>query len=177
MPVFISRDTAAMVGSIAVQWGHAENLISDLIAYMVADTDFEERFKRRRGFKDRAAIARQVLPTIVFGREDDHARSELPRLLGIAATLNWQRNIVVHGRYSFRFPPFSSIAIPTARGIHNGREVAIELSDDNLQKLWHDLCHLGGDLHRLCLRVGDVTGGPILLEDSDIIAGWPKPAD
>ena len=98
------------------------------------------------------------------------ASARYRKLLGAAADLHWRRNLVAHGHYLVTFPPAGTDA-PSfwAEGTHKGKPVRLSIDETTLDKLWHDIAHLVGELRATANTHGTAGGWPEVFSDTDLL--------
>jgi hypothetical protein len=104
------------------------------------------------------------------------------KLADQAGDLQWRRNTVAHGFIKGRSTPNANS--PTGYDVvfyavnrHKGKHVQIDLDNPTLEKLRHDIGHLGGNLMAAISRMGGhlVTTSPeIVVADRDFLQGSPS---
>ena len=165
----IGQELAVLIGTVAAQWGAFEGLFAQMGRTLAEAAGDDERFANQKGFARRIVLVREYARLVKFSKNDAGGKALLETILRTAADLHWRRNIVVHGEYGFTWPPHSSHAHARATGVHNGREVTIKLDHDTLTRLWHDIAHLGGEMHRLGTLTGEVEGGLGVIADDRLL--------
>lgn len=173
----LSNEVATLIGLIAIHWGGFEQRMDGLI-----DALFPRLNKsppdnwRRLNFKRRRKLFKEVATE--YTRTLFPAETEV--LHGIAdrsGDLHWRRNVVVHGYIEMASSSNMDIgeeAAFHARGVHNSKDVSVSLDTDTLEKLRHDIAHLGGNLMASVFRMGGniSNGSPeLVVPDSKILNG------
>lgn len=146
------------IGRVTASWCFYETMFNRLIEQMLEAAERHEPNWQRRPFKKRTELARQLLDKVTFPLADEEGKRRIRKCLDNAADLQWRRNAIVHGSYTMRIAPQSSAAIFFAHGTHNGRSVKVALDPDTLEKLWHDIAHLGGEFIEISKLLGDAGG-------------------
>lgn len=162
---------AEFIGFIVAQWGGFEVRMDALIDgfHKGLKKDPPENWNRLP-FKKRKELFkttyREYLPQV--GWADEIA--PLDNICATAADLHWRRNVIVHGFYRYHLPatyngPEDDVHM-TAYGRHKNRDVEIELSEETLSKLFHEIAHLNGDLmSRMARRGVSIDNPEMLVED------------
>lgn len=165
---------------LVVQWGGFEVRLDAFIEAM-----FPRLHKtppanwRRFPFRARKKLFRDLATeytTQLFPNETSVLRDVAAK----AGDLYWRRNAVAHG-YIVITPepnPSGKGHVPhfVAKGSHKGREVEIPLDKETLEKLRHDVSHLGGKLMASISRMGGQfgTGSPeLVIADTELLQGPP----
>ncbi|HKT14660.1 MAG TPA: hypothetical protein VJR87_04560 [Allosphingosinicella sp.] len=162
---------AELIGFIVAQWGGFEVRMDAFIDgfHKAMRKDPPENWKRlpfRKRKELFKATYREYLPEVGWGDEI----APLDNICATAADLHWRRNVIVHGFYRYHLPatykgPEDDVHM-TAYGVHNKRDVEIELSEETLAKIFHDIAHLNGDLmSRMARRGASIDNPEMLVED------------
>lgn len=162
---------AELIGLIIAQWGGFEARVNALIkALHTAMGKLPPDHWERLGFRRRKELLkdayREYLPLVGWESETPL----LDSICGNASDLHWRRNVIAHGFYRYFRPPENSApdvhALLVAFGTHKNRDVQIDLTEDVLSKLFHDIAHLNGELMRLLARRGvSIDIQEIVIED------------
>ena len=169
-----SDELKALIGGIMLQWATFENHMDALIAGMheALRTEAPEGW-RTKPFNQRRAIWREVGPKYfgllgLFGLSN-----ELRSLSERASALQFKRNLIAHGTYSFYAPDPGKLAIKAT--LHRkGTAHQIDIAVDTLKKLLYDLSHLNGAFIKALLVLGvKFDRQHILVEDRQFMTGQP----
>lgn len=146
------------IGRVTAYWCYYESMLNQLIDQMLGGVERKEPNWQRRPFAKRCDLAKELLKEVAFPKADQEGKRRIRANLGAAADLQWRRNAIVHGTYTMKIGPYSSAAIFSAHGTHNGKSVPIVLHPDTLDKLFHDIAHLTGEFIEIGKLLGDVAG-------------------
>jgi len=155
----VPKEIIELVGFVVMQWGAFEQRVDALIAHVGHGMSFPLPDNwRRLSFKKRRKIFKTLMAKYTAQMFPNESRVFADISLQ-AADLYWRRNVVAHGYMDLRAVP--DAASPTghratfhARGTQNGHDVEVSLDFDSLQKLRHDIAHLGGNLMAATYRMG-----------------------
>ena len=170
---------AELIGMIVFYWGAFEVRLDSCIRsiHEVMRRELPTNFERMQ-FKRRNELFREIIEDYLPNTGQDGWIELLPVFKSLshrAAALQWKRNVVAHGFYTYHQPIDRDPQLPpivTATSIYKGRRVEIRLTDDILSKLKHDIAHLSGRLMFELLSRGLTFGQPeILVEDRDMLTG------
>jgi hypothetical protein len=165
----IPDDLLRLIGLVAAHWGTFEVELNKLIAALLSAISRVEPGWERFGFKRRKTLFAELVKenlAITF----PIAAANYKAIAGNAADLYWRRNLAVHGLYRVTFPGAGPNS-PTfwAGGVHNNKSVEIPIDTNTLEKLWHDIAHLGGELRTTANLHGTASGWPWTLPDKQIL--------
>ena len=165
----IPDDVFRLIGAAVAHWGTFEVEMNKLIAALLAAIPKVVPGWERLGFTKRKKLLVDLIKAHLEGTIPEAAK-RYRAMLGMAADLYWRRNLVAHGQYRVTFPPAGPNA-PTfwAEGVHNGKTVQISIDAPTLEKLWHDIAHLGGELRAIAALHGSVEGWPWTFPDKEIL--------
>ena len=166
----IPGDLLYHIGFVAVHWGTFEIELNNFIRVMLRAMGREVAGWDRLSFVKRKKLFVDLIKE-TFAEDFPEVAKSYQSIAGSAADLHWRRNLVVHGQYRVTFPPAGADK-PNfwAEGKHNGREVCISIDQATLEKLWHDIAHLGGALRATAATHGATTEGwPYSLPNTEIL--------
>jgi len=172
----IPTEIVALIGRVAVQWGGFEARMDQIIATTLAGCGREDVNWRFKSFRARKELFRELMVEYT----STYCPQETSTLLNVAANaaeLHWRRNTVLHGTIGITSEPDSSSetgyrAAFTAHSRHQNRSTHIPLDQVTLDKLWHDIAHLGGALMSSYLRMGGgIDGVELVVEDKEFLQG------
>ena len=168
---------ADLIGRVVILWGGFELRMDLLIVDILrALRRKEPKGWRRRSFSQRKCLFKEIM--------DEYAKSMFPaetvtfrRIIESATDLQWQRNTVAHGYIKAKSIPDPKApkgysASFYAVGILNDKEVMVELDEATLEKLRHDIAHLGGNLMAAVSRMGghlNTDSPELVIADKDLL--------
>lgn len=171
----LSGELATLIGLVAAHWGVFEGFFNQITRSIAEQAGRLPEFQQR-GFERRMRLLRNMLRDFRFADAHENADEEFAAILNRAKELQWQRNIVVHGSYSATILPMSNEGHFRATGLHNRREVTIDLEPEALTLLWHDIAHLTGALLHFGQKAGTYEGGIVtLIAADDLLALFVEP--
>lgn len=137
--------TYPLIGAVALHWGDLETLMDRLLAtFVAADADPNDEHWERLGFEKRRKKLKEKARVRFPGLISD----EIDRILDAAAVYHWQRNIVIHGHFSLSAK--DGVATTHAKGTVNRVLRSMIVTDDHLERLYHEISFLAG-------RIADLT--------------------
>ena len=176
----VPDEISILVGKIAVGWGGFEIRMDKTIeAILIRLGQKGPQSWQRMNFKRRRKLFKDTLANYtkqLFPNETETFRT----IADTAGDLHWRRNTVVHGYVNVRVTATSGASGEIAffaTGIHNNKQVDIPLDGPTLEKLYHDIAHLGGNLMAAINRMGGtfVTPTPeFVISDREILQGPPQ---
>ena len=178
----VPDEIATEIGRVAIGWGGFEQRMDALIDMIFRCTGNEPIPNwRRLSFRKRKEIFRGLVTAYtdkVFPDETEIIRKIADR----SADLHWRRNIVAHGYIAIYPKPDRDVPGQrdtgfVALGKHKGKDIRMPLEVESLQKLWHDIAHLGGALMASVARMGGGTHGlspEIVVADRDFLREAPR---
>jgi hypothetical protein len=158
-----------LIGLVAAHWGTFEVQLNSLIASILASIGQVIDGWERLGFKKRKEMLADLIKEQLADLPETERRYR--KLLGDAADLYWRRNTVAHGQYRVTFPPAGSEP-PSfwAESFYKNRPVRVDINVPTLEKLWHDIAHLTGELQQIVKsHGGTVSGWPQAWPDEQIL--------
>jgi hypothetical protein len=171
----LKDEITQLIGKIAAYWGAFEVrmdlLIKSIGATMSKDLPLGWE---RLGFKKRKEIFRSLIKeytSIMFPNLSETFASISEK----AAEIHWRRNIIVHGYYDIvpgAADSETGISPPTffAKGQYKKKKYEIPLTSEFLEKIWHDISHLIGDLLVAIKQMGGVMSTPdFVIPDADLL--------
>lgn len=169
-PIVISKDVGRMMGLVIAQWAYVENVIVQMAGSIFAETKHRRAFEKHPRYGHCVDLIRKFARTVHFTIDNEGTQVELLRLIDHSEGLARQRHTIVHGQYSFVFPAKSNTVHATATNTDKHGELVFPLDDDNLHRLWHDMCHLTADLIILVSKIGGITNPPPVFRDEQLLA-------
>jgi len=159
-----------LIGQVIIYWGLFEVQLDSLIASALTAVKRDEPGWNRQGFAKRKKLFVDLVKSDLEP-SFPAAAARYRKIAGDAADLYWRRNIVAHGAYRVTFPPAGDESpYFWAEGVHNGRDVKIDIDEPTLEKLWHDISHLTGGLVATVPLHGSVSGEwPMTFSDTEIL--------
>jgi hypothetical protein len=171
----IPERIATLIGLIAVQWGAFEIRMDTMIETVC------DRLGRKPpplwktlSFRQRKKLFRDTMAEYT-GRIFPDESATFRKIVATAGDLHWRRNTVAHGYIVIGSVPDHASetghrATYTAFGTHKGRQTKIELTEEGLDKLRHDIMHLGGALIAAIHRMGGGLDQPeLVIADRDLL--------
>lgn len=138
-----------MIGAVALHWGDFEIKMDSLLAaFVAADADPNDQEWQRLPFKKRKGLLQRKAKKRFPGRISD----EITRILRLAATYHWQRNLVIHGH--FKLEVKNAVVTTYAEGMVRRRLVRLPVTDEHLERMYHEISFLAGRLIDLSAKRG-----------------------
>lgn len=171
---------AALVGQIIAYWGAFEirmDATTDHIATIMA-RDLPQNWKRLP-FKKRKVMFRDLSRDYTLAMFPAHTR-DFELITSTAADLHWRRNLVAHGYYEAtpgrKEPDTGKYLIRYhATSVIKGVRQTIQLDEETLEKLWHDIAHLNGHLLSTINKMGGESSAlEIVVQDKDLLQTDPQ---
>lgn len=166
----LDPEVESLIGKVVVYWGALE-LRMDTLTEGVAEAMGERPLPpswRRQPFKTRKKVFKSKLVT--------YAKLLFPAWVGplaqlcdSAGDLHWRRNIVAHGYYELE-PLQGGTHRFKASGEVKGERREMTIDAATLNKLWHDISHLLGDLMLFINHTGaKTTSLDLVIPDHDLL--------
>jgi hypothetical protein len=141
----LARTTSyPLIGAVALHWGDFEIAMDKLLAsFVAADADPNDIGWDRRGF----AVRKKLLVVKAAVHFPGLISDEIIRILKAAAAYHWQRNLVVHGHFVAKAD--KGVVTTIAQGRVHKRDVAMAVTDEHLERMYHEISFLAGRLSDL----------------------------
>jgi len=171
----IPDDAALLIGRIATAWGGFEIRIDGVIRFLNEVYNFAEPQWERKPFRKRNALFRDLVKKYAESVGIEKCKPLLSAS-SQAAALHWKRNTIIHGYYNMRATAGDGSQVSfVAAATHKGKKVEIQINSATLDKLYHDIAHLGGALMSGLLAIGaSFTAPEILIDDTDLLQDQPR---
>lgn len=157
------------IGLVIAYWGHFELHFDVVLEAILIGLQREAVGWKNLSFTRRKELMKTVAQELLKGKNDP-ALSAMLAVCGDAAGLHPMRNVVAHGRYSIGVvAPGDLVATVFATGNRKGKAVTVKMDEATLDKLWHDLSHLGGSLVEAARLFLDVGGNTMTFPDTDVL--------
>jgi hypothetical protein len=164
----IPNDLLRLIGLVVAHWGLFETLLDTLIDGFITAIKKDIPGWRRLGFTKRKELFKTLVDEWFESRPAIAASYR--QIIGDAASLFWQRNIVSHGQYRVTFPPAGSEPpVFWAEGVHNGKPVNLSIDEPTLEQLWHGIAHLTGALKHTVTLHGSLGEWPWTWPDTELL--------
>jgi hypothetical protein len=162
-----------LVGLVVVHWGTFETEMDKVIQGILLAVKKEVDGWERQAFSKRKSLFVDLVKAHI-ATAYPIAATQYRELLGSAADLQWRRNLVSHGVYRVTFPPAGPESpFFWAEGIHKGKPISLQINEETLDKLWHDIAHLTGGLLATVSLHGKVGGEwPMTFSDTEILQSY-----
>jgi len=173
----ISDHIALLMARVVIAWGAFEVRMDWVIEAFLKGLHRQEE-KKWRGLpfgrrKKIFAEAASAYTAIMFPNETEF----FTRLVATATDLQWQRNTVAHGyikgqSISDANSPSGFRAQFYAVGMRGNGEEFIYLDEPTLEKMYHEIAHLGGNLIAALGRMGahvETESPEIVVADRDLL--------
>lgn len=163
-----------LVGKVVIYWGAFElrmDTVTDSVTAVMGKhaTPLPSGW-RRQPFVKRKALFKSVLTGYTRLMFPDW-ESRVRQLADQSGDLHWRRNLVAHGYYQtepvagsqgeYRFRAYGDV---------KGQRRSLLIDVDTLNKIWHDIAHLLGDLMSFVNHTGATTNAiDLVIPDDDIL--------
>lgn len=174
----LNDNVARLIGQIIVYWGAFELRMDKMIevAHTSLGTPASDGWKTLP-FKKRKTLFRDIMRTY-SSRVCPQEKVIFDQIVTKSGDLHWRRNVVAHGYYNMGWhetPDEDGLykSLYTANGTVKGTTRSIRIDEDTLEKLWHDIAHLTGDLLAAINRIGGTAGDgrELVIADRDLLQG------
>lgn len=135
-----------LIGAVIIFWSFLEPTLDNILEALLAETNQKKTGWRFLSFRQRTKLLREAIAS-AFGRKTK-IKDALDCALSAAVKMQGQRNLLVHGQYIFVFPKKGPGRLEVT-GKLNRRIVRREFTADDLEKLYHEIGMLIGDLGSL----------------------------
>ena len=168
-------DEAKLVGQIIAYWGVFELRMDALITTVIQGMKYPvPKDWKRLNFVKRKALFKDVMRDYTE-KMFPSLTQEFEQIADSAGDLHWRRNIIAHGFYELipgdnlgEDDTYSAKFIATGRVKGKRRSIPIETA--TLQKIWHDIAHLTGELLVLVnVMGGKVSSYDLVIPDTDLL--------
>jgi hypothetical protein len=173
--LFLPSELINHVGGVVVAWGVFEQVFSDFLDVMMAETGNSYKGLRFLSFEQKCGIFRLEMAKCFFGNSDLLAR--LSQLLDDSLPLQVKRNVLVHGQISLKID--HDVTSIVAKGEHKKREVVEVFTKDAIDDLYYEIIHAAGRMAQVRSPDRAPFVPPLALPDisrlQDVLSRNPHP--
>jgi hypothetical protein len=164
-------------GKIALSWSDQEQMFDQFLAALLNATGGVGNVSwQRLNFKKRKELFRKRMKDVF--RNDADVLSYLSTLLGDMADLHWRRNAIVHGKVRTHVtvngvaPDLQVTVTMVIDTRHNGKDIHLELSDQDLEKLYCRSAHIAGRMKAVSEPLGFGSGPNLPFADRSALQAF-----
>ena len=174
--LYLPESFHSHIGLVVAHWGNFEvsfdYVLNTLIDAESADGSARDtKHWKTSNFKKRRKLFRGICSEWLKKKKPEVA-ARLLDVLDSTGTLHWQRNMIVHGNYSYTILPASSQACD-CYAYNAGKSEKMRFDEAVLKKLCSDISHLTADLVIAFGQIAKIDRMPFsLISDSEILHAY-----
>lgn len=135
------------IGAVTAFWGFLEPALDTVSEALQGETNHTETGWRHMSFRKRNRLLRKVV-RLAFA-QSPQIESAFTSIIDEAVDIQWKRNLLVHGQYTFIFPGGGGPGRLEVHGMVRGKLVVLQLTLEEVGRMWHRIGELISELSNL----------------------------